>query len=498
MLSFRIVLACAAFGTLGAFAQAPDWNSKSHQAKEAMLAGNYRAAIPLYKELTQAFPNNPGLAFNLALALHSGSEYEGAVQQFRRVVAMQPQQAPAWYLLGTDLQKLHRPAEAIEPLERCLKLDPANQPARLELGDALFASRRYSDAVTIFRSLTDEDSTNPKAWLGMGLSYSSLAGVAFDKLRSSFSDSAYVHMLAAQSQADQHQYRSAYQLYREALKRDPDLAEAHEAIIEIYRATGHEDWATLEQQRRGGQAATLDCVSHRARCLFSRGRLEEVVARTGDHETAETLYWEARAYRELALLAQQKLAELPPSAELHELMAVVYDLRELYPDAAREWRAALAVQPDNENFRKKLAWSLSGSGEWTETAEIAKELLAKDPNADDLRLLLGEALLNMQQPEEALVHLKKAILLDPKDLRAQASLGQAYLVMGNFQNAIPHLSQGLSTDRDGTLLYQLAQAYRAIGQGQKATTLLARYQYLRNFSEARKAARDEHNQITPP
>ena len=76
----RAVLAI--FLILNASAQSPDWALKSHQAKEAMTAHKFDVAVSLYREMTQAFPDNPGLAMNLGLALHSASEYADAIREF--------------------------------------------------------------------------------------------------------------------------------------------------------------------------------------------------------------------------------------------------------------------------------------------------------------------------------------------------------------------------------------------------------------------------------
>lgn len=492
-----LLAAVAVTVAVDADAQPADLAAMSQQAKQAMQTGNYSAAISLYKQLTKALPDNPGIAFNLGLALHSAGEYAPAVQQFERVTKLQPQIPAAWFMLGIDFQKLNRPADAIRPLEHCLKADPSNGAARLELGDALFSTRRFSDAATAFGQLAETDASNPKVWLGLGLAWSSLAGEAFDNLQDSFPDSVYLQLLAAQSRADQHQYRSAYQLYRQALKVDPGLLEAHQAIAEIYRATGHADWAKAENNLAHGFDSS-DCVNTSLRCLYLQGQYAQLVAAAKPSKTAESFYWQARAYRELAMAAQQKLTDLPPSAELHQMMAIVYDMRELYPDAAREWRETLKLQPENRNFKRKLAWSLSGSGEWTATAEIAKELLAAEPDSAELRRLMGDALLNLQQPEQALPHLKKAVLLDPANPASQASLGRSYLLIGDSQNAIPHLEKALSADRDGTLLYQLAQAYRALGQREKAAAILAQYKNRKAAFDARKTTQEEENQITPP
>ena len=50
--------------------QADSLALKSQQAKQLMAEGKFGEAIPLYRELNRAVPNNPGLKLNLGMALH--------------------------------------------------------------------------------------------------------------------------------------------------------------------------------------------------------------------------------------------------------------------------------------------------------------------------------------------------------------------------------------------------------------------------------------------
>ncbi|HXI42044.1 MAG TPA: hypothetical protein VNH83_18830, partial [Bryobacteraceae bacterium] len=43
---------------------------KSQHGVELMAAGKFEDAIPVYRELSRAVPDNPGLLLNLGMALH--------------------------------------------------------------------------------------------------------------------------------------------------------------------------------------------------------------------------------------------------------------------------------------------------------------------------------------------------------------------------------------------------------------------------------------------
>src|SRR5437879_12320750 len=74
---------------------------KSQRAKQLMAEGYFAQAIPLYRELNQAVPNNPGLLLNLGMAMHMAGKEREAISELEAAVKLDPALAPAWPFLGT-------------------------------------------------------------------------------------------------------------------------------------------------------------------------------------------------------------------------------------------------------------------------------------------------------------------------------------------------------------------------------------------------------------
>src|ERR1700730_9454684 len=74
--SFVPILFCRAglFTPVSGFSQSDDSAEKSRRAKEFMAEGKFTAAVPLYRELNLAVPNNPGLLLNLGMSLHMAGD----------------------------------------------------------------------------------------------------------------------------------------------------------------------------------------------------------------------------------------------------------------------------------------------------------------------------------------------------------------------------------------------------------------------------------------
>jgi len=365
------------------------------------------------------------------------------------------------------------------------------------LAEALSALGRLGEAVEQYQRLAEVYPENPRVWYGLGRSYESLSGQAFEKLQESAPQSSYSLALFGETRLREQQLSSAFYLYRRALEEKPPLRGLHKALAEIYRQTSHPDWAETEE-RKESQDPTPDCTTQTLECHFLAGRYNELIAAAKGSNTPDSFYWRSRAYNELALQAFTQLGQLPPSAELHELKAHIYNSQKRYADAASEWREALKLSPAEVEIQKQLAISLKLGEDYSAALPFFQELLRQQPASAELNYLTGDTLLDLQRAEEAIPLLKRAVVHDPKSLAAHKSLARADLAVGKAIEAIPHLKLALPTDEDGNLHFQLAQAYRASGQPELAKKILADYLIIQNSAAAAREAAKRETEITAP
>src|SRR5882762_977295 len=111
------------------FGQSDDLALKSQRARELMADGQFLEAVPLYRELNQAVPNNPGLLLNLGMALHMAGDERNAIPQLEAAVKLDPKLAPAWLFLGAARLQLGRTPAAVEALKMALDLRPDDRGA---------------------------------------------------------------------------------------------------------------------------------------------------------------------------------------------------------------------------------------------------------------------------------------------------------------------------------------------------------------------------------
>ncbi len=512
-----ILWICIVFCFAPVYAQINDLTAKSHRGKELMAAGKFEDAIPIYRDLVKALPNNPGPVMNLGLALHMAGHEREAVSQFQAVLKLDSAHLPASLFLGAAYLGLKEPAKAIEPLKTVLQTQPDNREARLFLGQALLSLDRFQEAVEQFESLSKLDPENPKVWNGLGLSHEGLVSLNFEELDKVAPESAYWLVLVAESLFKGKQYDRSFFFYREALAKMPNMHGVHAMVAEIYRKKGHADWAVIEEERERklpplqcsdvGKASktTSDELrgsdgnnAHKLECDFWAGHYREVAASSKEAKTADAIFWQTRAYSELAERDFSRLAQLPNSAEAHELMAKIHFGRKNYSASAKEWQKALKFSPSNPYYQQGLAISLSASGDYESARQLLENLIRQSPTSPELNYWLGFTLLNVGDPGAAVPFLEKGVEGDQTVLPAHRDLASAYLRTGQIEKAIPHLKAALPIDEGGSLYYQLAQAYRKSGQKELQSEMLEKFQQIQDSAAAEKKRFEQQTKITPP
>src|SRR5690242_11892044 len=164
---------------------------------ELMAAGKFEDAIPVYRELSHAVPDNPGLLLNLGMALHLAGHSRQALAPLERALKLDASTLPAWLFLGSAFLRVSEPAKAIPPLRKYVALQPEDPSGHQDLGDALLATGAYRDAKEEFLKLSQIDPANRRAWYGLNRCYTSLAQAAFEAVEKAAPESAYWLALVA-------------------------------------------------------------------------------------------------------------------------------------------------------------------------------------------------------------------------------------------------------------------------------------------------------------
>src|SRR5439155_19950502 len=176
--------------------------------------------------------------------------------------------------------------------------------------------------------------------------------------------------LVAETRVARGQYRSAFFFYRQALEKQPNLRGVHAALAVVYRATGHPDWADVEEKKEGRP----DCADEKAACDFRAGRFAEVLS-------SPSLYWRSRAANRLAMQAFSELGKLPESTDLHAIKAEILASHGQHLESAAEWRAALKLAPGDAGIERQLANALYSGRDFAAVLPMLGEMLKREPGS---------------------------------------------------------------------------------------------------------------------
>jgi tetratricopeptide (TPR) repeat protein len=496
----RLALQAAFFIAVNPYlsrAQSGDLAAESRRAKELMADRHFAEAIPIYEHLVKAVPGNPGLLLNLALAEEMAGQHARAIPLFEAVLKAQPDNIPALVSLSMARLQLNQSLEAMVPLRKLITLDPKDRNVLGMLAGAELSQKLFEDAALHYRQLTAADATDPRAWFGLGKAYESLATGAFDRLNKSAPQSAYVAILLADTRVQRRQYRSAFFFYREAQGKLPDLPGLHAGLALVYRNSGHDDWAAIEQKREETLPAP-DCKAQTAECAFLAGHFLEAARAATPRASPATLFWATRAYNQLAVEAFDRLSQLPESVQIHALKAQTLHDHKQNLDAANEWRAALKLTPDDAELKRELASALFDAQDYQSAMPLLEEQVAQESKSADLNYLLGASLWRTEQPEKALPYLQLAVQGHATNLAADRALGLTLIALNKDAEAIPYLRKALALDDDGSLHYSLARAYRAAGQTQLAAEAMQQYQKIQKQNQEINDQLAKEAEITAP
>ena len=515
-----LVAAGAAFSAPSPAASLESLLAEAHRAE---ARSDFAAAAASYRGAVAISPETAELWSNLGVALYAAKEYGQAGTALRTANRLRPALYAPVLFLGLDLLEQKKPGEALPWLLEAQRMQPRDPQALLALGRAYFVQRDFMKSRNWYREAAVAASQNGKAWYGLGLAYFGLAESAGSALVKSHSQSGYAADLKAQAFAEQGRLDEAAEIYRTlfASSNVPPCAhsgfgfvlmqqtKAGEAQTEFAkdaascpaarRAFDHgasEGAFRIPEDRRNPETVKLDAnaLERLAADSFFAGD-PQTAAEASDRLMSEHAaqasgyYWAVRADQKLAVIALTRAGEVEPdSAQLHALLGDVYRAQNRFREAEAEFNRVLQLSPGSVAGFAGLATAYLAEGKLDEARTAATEASARNPRDPDINLLLGEILVAEHQYAEAEPHLKASCTVRSDLLpRVHALLGRVYARTGRSREAIAELKQGLASDEDGSVSYQLARLYYDAGDRKDAEEAFARSRRL-------QAARDKEAQ----
>ena len=210
----------------------------------------------------------------------------------------------------------------------------------------------------------------------------------------------------------------------------------------------------------------------------------------------EVLYHAGRLFGNFAYLQAVKLAAVAPeSVWFHQAAGEANESQGLYDAALREYRQVLSMTPRRPGIQFRIGRVLlersagdPASDDLRDARQAFQDELALDSTNANAAYELGELLRKAGEFEPARALFEQAVTHYPAFEHALIGLGRTLIALRRPEDAIPRLQAALKAAPDNDVAYyQLAQAYRAVGNPGQQEAALATFDRLRAIAARRTA-----------
>ena len=142
--------------------------------EQAFDRGDFDEAQSILDRALALDENNASAWYNRGTALNTLGRHEQSVTSYDRALALDENNASAWYNRGTALNTLGRHEEAVASFDRALALDPQEASAWGNRGTALYYLGRYEEAVASVDRALALDENDASTWYNRGTALDTL------------------------------------------------------------------------------------------------------------------------------------------------------------------------------------------------------------------------------------------------------------------------------------------------------------------------------------
>jgi predicted Zn-dependent protease len=221
----------------------------------------------------------------------------------------------------------------------------------------------------------------------------------------------------------------------------------------------------------------------------------------------EVLYHSGRLFANFAYLQTMKLAAVAPqSVWLHQAAGEANESQGLYDAALREYRQVLTAAPRRPGIHFRIGRVLlersttdAARDDALEARKAFEEELVLDPTNANAAYELAEMHRKAGELELARKLFEQAVTHYPAFEHARVGLGRTLIALGRPAEALPHLQAALKSNSENDVAhYQVAQAYRALGDTAEQEKALAAFNRVRSLAARRTAGVPEtRRDVTP-
>lgn len=291
------------------------------QAKAQHRLGRFQDAAGLYRQVLAADPSQVEAQYLLGAACHALGLTSEAIARLSDALRRRPDLAEVHHHLGVVLAENRQPDEAEQSIRRALELKPQMVEAHHDLGVLLVEQNRAHEAAAAFRRVVELKPHDPIAHSDLGAALERIgdldaAAESFRRAIEIDSASAQAHNNLGSVRGKQDRLDEAENCCRRAIEFNPLLAEAHYNLGTVLHKRCKLDEAA-ESLRRAIELQPGNAESHNGlgAILTGQGKLPEAFACLREAIRLSPDHADAHFNYAFALLLNGQLAEGWPELE---------------------------------------------------------------------------------------------------------------------------------------------------------------------------------------
>jgi tetratricopeptide (TPR) repeat protein len=405
-------------------------------AQQAQQQDRLDDAVHEYLAVLKLAPGLPEAYVNLGLVYYAQSKFDDSARALSTAGKLRPGMRGVSLWLGIDEVRLNQPAQGVPLLREAVRQDPQDKQAESWLGTALWNAGQTDAALLQLRKAAAQFPDDPDLLFSLGEAYGKAAKQQSEQLLEDSSGTAISDRIYASTYAADHDWTKAVGHLRRAIQRDPNSADAHLDLAEVFLHQAQLP-AALEQLEQAG-ALSLNSATVLAKSgelLILSGQLPEGLSRV---EQA-IKFDESEALDALGLPVEGRISANEANTDLLALC-----------DAAEEKLEAMQSSSVARNVALAGLYALSGDDA---AASRAYQRLAPVPQiAKPNESVFAQAMDAMHQHrnDAAEAALRRWLALHPGDLSARYEL-----VVVRRQVAIAQIARLLAVAPDSYHVHQL-------------------------------------------
>jgi tetratricopeptide (TPR) repeat protein len=228
----------------------------------ALDAKNYGEAESQYRRAIALNPQDSRAYYGLGNAYFYQTRYTDAIEPYKQAISLNSNDWLVYYYLGITYDYLFRHAEAAEAFQQAARLNSGSYQANVALGTEYIYLQKYTEAVEPLQQAIKLDANNASSHTQLGLIYRLLK--RYDDAVQSLQQAIRLNPNAYEAYAflgnvylELKRYNEAIEQYRKAISLTPDYASAHYGLGIAYLLVNNKSGATEEYDKLRSLKSTL-------------------------------------------------------------------------------------------------------------------------------------------------------------------------------------------------------------------------------------------------